>query len=102
MPRVNAPGPNSKLVPLCVAAGEIGLSVKMLRRVAVDHQEFTLFRPTGQGKGAVIWLFRDELQAYLDGQVPGLREFRASRRRTLNGESAAKRSKAHLRRRPSC
>lgn len=82
MPKIVTPAANSVYVPMVIAAADLGLTKSTMRRIVVDRGEFTQFRPNGPSKGAAIYLSRAEVKAFSEGQLEGLREFRARKGKT--------------------
>jgi hypothetical protein len=71
------PQTHIRLVDACEV---LGVGYSKLRAMAVDQKEFTV-RRDGKGKGFVIFLRRDEVAAYDEGGLDGLRKFRAKKGR---------------------
>ena len=65
----------STTITLAAAARLTGMTYAGLRALAVDRREFTVFRDL-IGKGVQIYLRRDEVTAFDDGALTGLRVFR--------------------------
>jgi hypothetical protein len=65
----------STTIALAAAARLTGMSYARLRSLAVDRREFTIFRDL-IGKGVQIYLRRDEVTAFDNGALTGLRVFR--------------------------
>lgn len=72
---------NPLCVPLKKAAELLSRHPEVIRRELVKTGEITAVRSSGDKKGSRIFLMFDEINAFAEGGLEGLRAFRAKHKR---------------------
>jgi hypothetical protein len=69
-------------IPLRKAADMLGMHFETLRKMAVEDGEFTVLRNSGGPRqGRRVFFVPEEIEAFAQGQLEGLREYRARHKR---------------------